>query len=92
VFQAPAAASDREAASRSKRFSPRSWWSKYADGLPVDRQEAILAQDSADLDGPLVAQWMGQIGFELQPLSGPADTCSRIWQVAKSARLWAYAF
>ena len=43
--------------------------SKYADGLPLYRQEAIYARDGVDLDRSLMAQWMGKVGFELQPLA-----------------------
>ncbi|MGO9392297.1 IS66 family transposase [Rhodoblastus sp.] len=43
--------------------------SKYADGLPLYRQEAIYARDSVELDRSLMAQWMGRLGFELEPLS-----------------------
>ncbi len=43
--------------------------SKYADGLPLYRQEAIYARDGFDLDRSLMAQWMGKVGFELQPLA-----------------------
>jgi transposase len=43
--------------------------SKYADGLPLCRQEAIYARDGVELDRILMAQWMGKVGFELQPLA-----------------------
>ena len=33
------------------------------------RQEAIYARDGVDLDRSLMAQWMGKVGFELQPLA-----------------------
>jgi transposase len=42
---------------------------KYADGLPLYRQEAIYARDGVDLDRSLMAQWMGKVGFELRPLA-----------------------
>ncbi len=42
---------------------------KYANGLALYRQEAICARDGVDLDRPLMAQWMGKVGFELQPLA-----------------------
>jgi transposase len=42
---------------------------KYADGLPLYRQEAIYARDQVGLDRSLMAQWMGKVGFELQPLA-----------------------
>jgi transposase len=43
--------------------------SKYADGLPLYRQEAIYARDQVELDRSLMAQWMGKVGFELRPLA-----------------------
>src|SRR6476620_3016391 len=42
---------------------------KYADGLPLYRQEAIYARDQVELDRSLMAQWMGKVGCELQPLA-----------------------
>ena len=32
------------------------------------RQEAIYARDQVELDRSLMAQWVGKVGFELQPL------------------------
>ncbi|MFN4102664.1 MAG: transposase, partial [Pararhodobacter sp.] len=43
--------------------------SKYADGLPLYRQEGIYARDLVDLDRRLMAQWMGRVGFELEILA-----------------------
>lgn len=43
--------------------------SKYADGLPLYRQEAIYLRDGVELSRSLMAQWMGHLGFELQMLS-----------------------
>jgi transposase len=43
--------------------------SKYADGLPLYRQEGIYARDGVELDRSLMAQWMGKLGFELEPLA-----------------------
>ena len=43
--------------------------SKYADGLPLFRQEAIYARDKVELSRSLMAQWMGKVGFELKPLA-----------------------
>ncbi|HTN63122.1 MAG TPA: IS66 family transposase [Devosia sp.] len=42
---------------------------KYADGLPLYRQQAIYARDQVELDRSLMAQWMGKVGFELEPLA-----------------------
>jgi transposase len=43
--------------------------SKYADGLPLYRQEAIYARDGVELGRSLMAQWMGAVGFHLEPLA-----------------------
>jgi transposase len=43
--------------------------SKYADGLPLYRQEGIYARDGVELDRRLMAQWMGRVGFELDILA-----------------------
>lgn len=40
--------------------------SKYADGLPLYRQEAIYLRDGVEIGRNQMAQWMGQLGFELQ--------------------------
>jgi transposase len=40
--------------------------SKYADGLPLYRQEAIYLRDGVAVSRNLMAQWMGHLGFELQ--------------------------
>ncbi|MER5174132.1 IS66 family transposase, partial [Thioclava kandeliae] len=43
--------------------------SKYADGLPLYRQEGIYARDGVEIDRRLMAQWMGRTGFELEILA-----------------------
>ncbi len=43
--------------------------SKYADGLPLYRQEAIYMRDGVEISRSLMAQWMGHLGFELQMLA-----------------------
>jgi transposase len=43
--------------------------SKYADGLPLYRQETIYLRDSVTLSRSLMAQWMGHLGFELKILA-----------------------
>jgi transposase len=58
--------------------------SKYADGLPLYRQEAIYARDQVELDRALMAQWMGRIGFELEPLAEAVFT-----QIRKADRIFA---
>jgi transposase len=42
---------------------------KYADGLPLYRQEAIYGREQIDLPRNLMAGWMGRIGFHLEPLA-----------------------
>lgn len=79
---------------------------KYADGLPLYRQEAIYARDGVDLDRSLISQWMGKVGFELQPLragedqagaNGSSPTKTTLPTLApgsgktQKAWLWAYA-
>ncbi|PBB98892.1 IS66 family transposase [Mesorhizobium sp. WSM3862] len=43
--------------------------SKYADGLPLYRQEAIYLRDGVEVSRSLMVQWMGLLGFELQMLA-----------------------
>jgi len=43
--------------------------SKYADGLPLYRQEGIYARDQVEIDRHLMARWMGRVGFELNILA-----------------------
>jgi transposase len=43
--------------------------SKYADGLPLFRQEGIYARDGVEIDRRMMAQWMGRVGFELEILA-----------------------
>jgi transposase len=43
--------------------------SKYADGLPLFRQEGIYARDGVEIDRRLMAQWMGRVSFELEILA-----------------------
>jgi transposase len=42
---------------------------KYADGLPLYRQEAIYGREQIELSRHLMAGWMGRIGFHLEPLA-----------------------
>jgi transposase len=42
---------------------------KYADGLPLYRQEAIYGREQIELPRNLMAGWMGRIGFHLEPLA-----------------------
>ena len=43
--------------------------SKYADGLPLYRQEGIYARDGVELSRSLMASWMGRVGFQLEPVA-----------------------
>jgi len=69
VIQAPAPAHIIESGIPSEALLAQIAVSKYADGLPLYRQEAIYARDRVELSRSLMAQWMGKIGFELQPLA-----------------------
>ncbi len=51
---------------RSERLLAYIAVSKYADGLPLYRQEAIYLRDGVEISRSLMAQWMGHLGFELQ--------------------------
>ena len=55
--------------------------SKYADGLPLYRQEGIYARDGVEISRNSMANWMGHVGFHLAPLA------DRILRGAPSLRL-----
>ena len=69
VIQAPAPAHLVESGLPSEALLAQIAVSKYADGLPLYRQEAIYARDQVELSRSLMAQWMGKVGFELTPLA-----------------------
>lgn len=69
VFQAPAPAHIIESGIPTEALLAQIAVSKYADGLPLYRQEAIYARDKVELSRSLMAQWMGKVGFELKPLA-----------------------
>jgi transposase len=69
VIQAPAPSHIIESAIPTEALLAQIAVSKYADGLPLYRHEAIYARDQVELDRSLMAQWMGKVGFELQPLA-----------------------
>ena len=69
VIQAPAPAHLVESGIPSEALLAQIAVSKYADGLPLYRQEAIYARDKVELSRSLMAQWMGKVGFELTPLA-----------------------
>jgi transposase len=49
--------------------------SKYADGLPLYRQEAIYARDDVEIGRNVMAGWMGRVGFHLEPLAERVLAC-----------------
>lgn len=69
VIQAVAPAHIIEAGIPTEALLAQIAVSKYADGLPLYRQEAIYARDKVELDRKLMAQWMGRLGFELDILA-----------------------
>lgn len=69
VIQAPAPAHLIEAGIPTEALLAQIAVAKYADGLPLYRQQAIYARDGVELDRSLMAQWMGKVGFELAPLA-----------------------
>ena len=69
VLQAPAPDHLIEAGIPTEALLAHIAVAKYADGLPLYRQEAIYARDKVELDRSLMAQWMGRVGFELVPLA-----------------------
>ncbi len=69
VIQAPAPPHIIESGIPTEALLAQIAVSKYADGLPLYRQETIYARDQVELDRSLMAQWMGKVGFELQPLA-----------------------
>ncbi|WP_439371730.1 IS66 family transposase [Bradyrhizobium sp. DASA03120] len=66
VIQAPAPAHIIEGGVPTEALLAQIAVAKYADGLPLYRQEAIYARDKVELDRQLMAQWMGKLGFELE--------------------------
>src|SRR5690606_24521577 len=66
VIQAVAPAHIVESSLPTERLLAYIAVSKYADGLPLYRQEAIFLRDGVEVSRSLMAQWMGHLGFELQ--------------------------
>lgn len=69
VAQAPAPDRLIEGGLPTERLLAHIAVSKYADALPLYRQEAIYARDQVELSRGLMADWMGRIGFHLEPLA-----------------------
>jgi transposase len=84
VIQAPAPAHIIENGIPTEALLAQIAVSKYADGLPLYRQQAIYARDRIDIDRALMAQWMGKLGFELEILAGYI-----LMQIKKAERIFA---
>ena len=69
IIQAPAPARLIEGGIATERLLASIAVSKYADGLPLYRQEAIFAREKVELGRNLMAGWMGHVGFHLEPLA-----------------------
>lgn len=69
IVQAPAPARLIEGGVATERLLAAIAVSKYADGLPLYRQEAIYARERVELPRNLMAGWMGHVGFHLEPLA-----------------------
>jgi transposase len=69
VAQAPAPPRLIEAGIASEGLLAHIAVAKYADGLPLYRQEAIYGREQVELPRNLMAGWMGRIGFHLEPLA-----------------------
>jgi transposase len=69
ILQAPAPEHIVEAGLPTEALLAQIAVSKYADGLPLYRLEAIYARDGVELGRSLMAQWMGAVGFHFEPLA-----------------------
>ena len=69
ILQAPAPEHIIEAGLPTEALLAQVAVSKYADGLPLYRQEGIYARDGVELSRSLMAQWMGAVGFHFEPLA-----------------------
>jgi transposase len=69
VSQAPAPGHLIEAGVPSEALVAHVAVSKYADGLPLYRQEGIYARDGVEISRNAMANWMGHVGFHLAPLA-----------------------
>lgn len=84
VIQAPAPAHIIEGGIPTEALLAQVAVSKYADGLPLYRQEAIYARDRVEISRGLMAQWMGAVGFELIIISDYI-----LEQITKADRIFA---
>ena len=78
IVQAPAPTRLIEGGIATERLLASIAVSKYADGLPLYRQEAIFARDKVELGRNLMAGWMGHVGFHLEPLA------DRLFQIIRA--------
>ena len=69
ILQAPAPEHIVEAGLPTEALLAQVAVSKYADGLPLYRQEVIYARDGVELSRSLMASWMGAVGFHFEPLA-----------------------
>jgi transposase len=69
ILQAPSPEHIVEAGLPTEALLAQVAVSKYADGLPLYRQEAIYGRDGVELSRSLMAQWMGSVGFHFEPLA-----------------------
>ena len=69
ILQAPAPEHIVEAGLPTEALLAQVAVSKYADGLPLYRQESIYGRDGVELSRTLMAQWMGSVGFHFEPLA-----------------------
>ena len=69
ILQAPAPEHIVEAGLPTEALLAQVAVSKYADGLPLYRQEAIYAREGVELGRSLMAQWMGAVGFHFEALA-----------------------
>jgi transposase len=69
VTQAPAPAHLIEGGIPTEGLLAHIAVAKYADGVPLYRQEAIYARDRVELGRNVMAGWMGGVGFHVEPLA-----------------------
>lgn len=84
IIQAPAPNRIIEAGIPTEALLAQVAVSKYADGLPLYRQQAIYAREGVELERSLLAQWMGKVGFELEPLA-----CHLLARIRQAERIFA---
>lgn len=84
VIQAPAPAHIIEAGIPTEALLAQIAVSKYADGLPLYRQEAIYARDKVEISRSVMAQWMGKVGFEVEILADHV-----LWNIKQGERVFA---